>query len=75
MKKKIEWIYELFLSIEKHHRMDGFDTPVFDDLIKGLKSLKDQKDVEIFKIYSIHLHLKKDMSLREFMYWIVPIER
>lgn len=75
MKKKIEWIYDLFLSLEKSHAMDGFDTPIFDDLIKALKSLKDEKDVELLKLYSIHLHLKKDMSLREFLYWVVPIER
>lgn len=75
MKKKIEWLYELFLSIEKSHPQLGMDTPVFDDLIKGLKSLKDEKDVELFKIYSIHLHLKKEISLRDFMYWIVPLER
>lgn len=75
MKKKIDWIYECFLSIEKAYPLEGFETPFFTELIKALQSLEGQKDVELLKISSIHLHLKKDMSLREFLYWIVPIER
>ena len=75
MKKKVEWIYNLFLALEKNHPVDGFATPLFDELISGLKSLREEKEVELFKIYSISTHLKKEMSLRDFMYWIVPIER
>ncbi|MBL7542432.1 MAG: RNA methyltransferase [Bdellovibrionaceae bacterium] len=75
MNRKIERIHELFLQIEKSHPHTGFETPLFDQLIEALKVFKDHKDVELFKIYSIHLHLKKDMPLRDFLYWIVPIER
>ena len=75
MNKKIEWIYELFLALEKGHPKDGFDTPLFASLLDGLKSLSDIKEVELVKIYSIHFHLKKEMPLRDFMYWIVPLER
>lgn len=75
MSKKVERIYELFLSLEKSHHEKGFDTPGFDQLIEALCAFKDHKDVELFKIYSISQHLKKTMSLRDFMYWIVPIER
>ncbi|MBL7671196.1 MAG: hypothetical protein JNM39_11995 [Bdellovibrionaceae bacterium] len=75
MRKKIEWIYSCFLSLEKNHAVSGFESPVFLELLKALQSLEGQEDVEILKIFSIHLHLNKEMSLREFMYWIVPIER
>lgn len=75
MGKKVERIYELFLSLEKSHPQSGFDTPDFDLLIDALTAFKEHKDVELFKIYSISQHLKKTMSLRDFLYWIVPIER
>lgn len=75
MSRKLERIHDLFLALEKSHSEKGFNTPLFDQLIDALTVFKDHKDVELFKIYSISQHLKKDMSLRDFMYWIVPIER
>jgi 23S rRNA (guanosine2251-2'-O)-methyltransferase len=75
MSNKVERIHELFLSLEKSYPETGFNTPLFDQLIEALSAFKDHKNVDLFKIYSISLHLKKDMSLRDFMYWIVPIER
>lgn len=75
MNRKVERIHELFLAIESSYPQTGFNTPLFDQLIDALETYKDHKDVELFKIYSIRLHLKKDMSLRDFLYWIVPIER
>lgn len=75
MSRKVERIHELFLSIEKSHPETGFNTPLFDQLIEALHVYRDHKDVELFKIYSISQHLKKDMSLRDFLYWIVPVER
>lgn len=75
MNRKVQRIYELFLALEKSHPLSGFEHPLFDQLIEALKAFKDHKDVELLNIYSIHYHLKKDMPLREFLYWIVPIER
>ncbi|OYZ24033.1 MAG: hypothetical protein B7Y39_02210 [Bdellovibrio sp. 28-41-41] len=75
MSRKVERIHELFLAIEKSHPETGFNTPLFDQLIKALHAYKEHKDVELFKIYSISQHLKKEMSLRDFLYWIVPVER
>jgi 23S rRNA (guanosine2251-2'-O)-methyltransferase len=75
MSRKVERIHELFLAIEKSHPETGFNTPLFNQLIEALHAYKEHKDVELFKIYSISQHLKKDMSLRDFLYWIVPVER
>lgn len=75
MSKKVERIHELFLALEKNHPEVGFNSSLFDQLIDALNVFKEHKDVELFKIYSITAHLKKDMPLRDFMYWIVPVER
>lgn len=75
MSRKIERIHELFLALEKSHPQTGFNTPLFDQLLEALHVYKEHKEVELFKIYSISQHLTKDMSLRDFLYWIVPVER
>jgi 23S rRNA (guanosine2251-2'-O)-methyltransferase len=75
MSRKVERIHELFLAIEKSYPETGFNTPHFDQLIQALHVYRDHKDVELFKIYSISQHLNQDMSLRDFLYWIVPVER
>lgn len=75
VERAVKFIHELFLAIEKSHPESGFNTPLFDQLIEALHAYKEHKDVELFKIYSISQHLKKDMSLRDFLYWIVPVER
>lgn len=75
MKRKIEHIYGLFRSLESSYSQSGFESAAFAELILQLKSLQDEKDLELLKICAIHVHLRKDMSLRAFLYWIVPIER
>ncbi|MCB0368323.1 MAG: TrmH family RNA methyltransferase [Bdellovibrionales bacterium] len=76
MNRKIEKIYQLFREIEQNHlKNNQFLPSEINQLKEILLSLKDSRNVELQKIYSIHYHLSDKMSLQEFCNWLVPIER
>lgn len=75
MNKKIEKIYQLFRQMEKQYPTAGFLKEDLELLKQVLWSLKEEKSVEAQKIFSIYYHLKPEMTLKDFMNWMIPIER
>lgn len=75
MKKKIEKAYLLFRSIEKEFPLKGLSGPEFQQLKSILESLKEDKDVELQRLYAIHFKLTPDLTLQEFYNWMMPLER
>lgn len=75
MKKKIEKAYLLFRSIEKEFPVKGLSSPDFQQLKSILESLKEDKDVDVQRLYAIHFKLKPELTLQEFCNWMIPLER
>lgn len=75
MNKKIEKAYNLFREMEKKFPSQKLLNQDLDLLKSLLISLKEEKDVDLQRLYHIHLHLHLDMSQKEFSYWLIPLER
>lgn len=75
MKKKIEKAYQLFRQIEKDFPEKGLHSADFQTLKSILESLKEEKDVDLQRLYAIYFKLTPDLSLQEFCNWMIPLER